>query len=160
MTESLCRFSGRASRQSFWLTILSILAFGMVINVGVVLLVGVTFLVAVSGLPDAAPTGILAIGAAVLVVFGLAVFVVTLAVSVRRLHDLDHSGWWLFGYLALSSLLSVPRFGIMGPLHRMESVSILDLIGSVVGIAFLIYLGFIRGTDGPNRYGPDPRSDA
>jgi uncharacterized membrane protein YhaH (DUF805 family) len=57
----------------------------------------------------------------------LALFIPTLAVSVRRLHDSDKSGFWL--------LLGFIPFG-----------------GFVVFIFDLL-----DGTPGPNRYGPDPK---
>jgi uncharacterized membrane protein YhaH (DUF805 family) len=58
--------------------------------------------------------------------FGLAVFLPGLAVSIRRLHDLDRSGWWIF-------IVFVP------------------LIGAIL----LIVWYCSRGTQGPNRFGPD-----
>ena len=57
---------------------------------------------------------------------GLALFLPGLAVSVRRLHDLDRTGWWLL------------------------------LIFTVIGIIVLLVWDCMRGTVGPNRFGPDP----
>lgn len=48
-------------------------------------------------------------------------------ITIRRLHDLDKSGWFIL-------LAFVP----------------------IVNIAFLIYIWFFKGTDGYNRYGEDP----
>jgi uncharacterized membrane protein YhaH (DUF805 family) len=56
----------------------------------------------------------------------LALFLPGLAVSVRRLHDLDRTGWWLL------------------------------LIFTVIGIIVLLVWDCMRGTVGPNRFGPDP----
>jgi uncharacterized membrane protein YhaH (DUF805 family) len=52
----------------------------------------------------------------------------SLAGGVKRLHDRDMSGWWL----------------------------LIGLVPFVGGIALLVLLGFLRGTPGPNRFGPDP----
>ena len=50
-----------------------------------------------------------------------------LAVSCRRRHDHGHSGWAiLVGFIP------------------------------IIGIVFFIYLGFIKGKDEPNQYGPSP----
>jgi uncharacterized membrane protein YhaH (DUF805 family) len=49
-----------------------------------------------------------------------------LAVGARRLHDRDYSGWWLL------------------------------LTFSIVGVILLIVWACMRGTPGPNRFGPDP----
>ena len=59
--------------------------------------------------------------------FGLAVILPGLAVSVRRLHDLDRTGWWLL-------------------------LAFIPLIGSIILIVWFC----TRGTPGPNRFGPDP----
>jgi uncharacterized membrane protein YhaH (DUF805 family) len=50
-----------------------------------------------------------------------------IAVSVRRLHDMDRSGWWML-------LLFIP----------------------IVGAIILIIWFCMRGTAGSNRFGPDP----
>lgn len=54
----------------------------------------------------------------------LALLLPNLAVSVRRLHDTDRSGWWLL-------------------------LAIIPIIGSLVLLFFMIQ----RGTDGANRFG-------
>jgi uncharacterized membrane protein YhaH (DUF805 family) len=59
--------------------------------------------------------------------FGLAVLLPGLAVTVRRLHDLDRTGWWIF-------------------------LGLIPLVGAII----LIIWFCSRGTDGPNRFGPDP----
>lgn len=65
-------------------------------------------------------------------IFALAILLPAIGVAVRRLHDLDRSGWW---YL----LVLVP---LIGPL--------------VLIFAFFIH----RGTVGDNRFGPDPLAGA
>jgi uncharacterized membrane protein YhaH (DUF805 family) len=59
-------------------------------------------------------------------VFALAILLPGLAVTIRRLHDLDRSGWWIF-------LNFVP----------------------LIGVIVLIVWFCTRGTSGPNRFGPD-----
>lgn len=51
-----------------------------------------------------------------------------LAVGIKRCHDRDRSGWFLL-------------------------IALIPIIG---GIWLLIELGFLRGTIGENRFGPDP----
>lgn len=60
--------------------------------------------------------------------WALAVFIPNLAVTIRRLHDQDKSGWF---YL----LIFVPA------------------IGPFIILVFM----FLEGTRGPNRFGPDPK---
>jgi uncharacterized membrane protein YhaH (DUF805 family) len=71
--------------------------------------------------PDGQPVSIL--GA----LFSLAVLLPTIAVGVRRLHDIDRTGWW---YL----LILIP----------------------VLGALVLLFFFVQRGTVGANRFGPDP----
>jgi uncharacterized membrane protein YhaH (DUF805 family) len=52
----------------------------------------------------------------------------SLAISIKRWHDRDKSGWWvLIGFIPL-----------IGPIWA------------------LVETGFLEGTGGPNQYGPDP----
>ena len=64
-------------------------------------------------------------------IMGLALFLPGLAVSIRRLHDLGRSGWYFL-------LILIPLIG---------------------GIILLIWF-CMRGTVGPNQYGPDPLQQA
>jgi uncharacterized membrane protein YhaH (DUF805 family) len=59
--------------------------------------------------------------------FGLAVFLPGLAVAIRRLHDLDRTGWWIL-------------------------LSLIPIVGWII----LIIWDCTKGTNGPNRFGPDP----
>ena len=59
-------------------------------------------------------------------VTGIALFLPGLAVSIRRLHDIDRSGYWV--------LISL----------------------TIIGILLLVYWACVRGTDGDNDFGPDP----
>jgi uncharacterized membrane protein YhaH (DUF805 family) len=56
----------------------------------------------------------------------LILFLPGLAISIRRLHDIDRSGWWVL------------------------------ITFTVIGIILLLIWACTRGTTGPNRYGPDP----
>ncbi len=71
---------------------------------------------------------------AILVVFYLAVLIPGIAVAVRRLHDRDMSGWWYLGFIVLSMI---------------------PFVGIVASIAMLVIF-CLKGTDGDNRFGPDP----
>ena len=61
----------------------------------------------------------------------------------------------LLGLILLNGLTDV--LGITGnPLDANALDYILGIATLVVSIWFLIELGFLRGTQGPNQYGPDP----
>ena len=80
----------------------------------------------------------------------------SLAMSIKRLHDLRLSAWWC-----------VPAFvpGFVDTFLPLMNVSGAMIVGHAsswiafaVGLVYIIVLGFIRGTDGPNEYGDDPRA--
>lgn len=58
-----------------------------------------------------------------------------IAVSIRRWHDLDQSGWMFLLFAVLSAI---------------------PFIGAIVGLINLIWF-FMQGTVGENKYGPDPK---
>jgi uncharacterized membrane protein YhaH (DUF805 family) len=98
-------FSGRACRSEFWFWRL----FYLLVAIGLGIIEGV---VRIRG-----PVGLLELG----------MFMPSLAMSIRRLHDLDRSGWWYF-------LVLIP----------------------IVGWIILLIWCCTKGTEGPNRFGPDP----
>lgn len=102
-------FAGRASRSEFWWFAL----FYLLVQLACGVLDAVLFS-SYGGGP---------IGALV----SLALLLPYLAVSVRRLHDIDRSGWWLL-------------------------ISLVPLVGMIVLLVFFVQ----RGTPGPNRFGADP----
>lgn len=108
-------FTGRAGRKEFWMYTLASFLFSL------------TFL----SLSIIASTIAVSLGmlfALLYVVISLALICPTLALSVRRLHDVGKSGWWL-----LSGLIPL------------------------VGALYLIYVFSQRGQTDPNPYGPDPK---
>ena len=102
-------FSGRAERPEFWYWVLFSIIGSIVTSIIDAVLFGA------GGLGLLNP------------LFALATFLPSLAVSVRRLHDLDKSGWW---YL----LVFIP----------------------IVGWIILIVWYASAGTNGDNRFGPKP----
>ena len=83
----------------------------------------------------------------------------TYALFVRRLHDQNRTGWWGL-LLPLSVLLSVPRVlaEVRGDFHAMiaQKFTPIGIASGLMGLAVLV-LCFLPATDGPNRYGADPR---
>ena len=86
-----------------------------------------------------------------------------LTVPVKRLHDRNHSGWWLIFYiLAPVILFTMAEDNARRSSGDVAGVVILELIGLGIWIAAIVQLGILRGTRGNNYYGEDPlnvRSD-
>ncbi|MBD2073445.1 DUF805 domain-containing protein [Phormidium sp. FACHB-592] len=72
-------FSGRASRQEYWMFFLFNFIFAFVLGF-------------ISGLLSGATNTDQSV---LSTIYQLAVFLPSLAVGVRRMHDTEHSGWWL-----------------------------------------------------------------
>ena len=94
------------------------------------------------------------VGPVVVAVTFIAALWAGLATAARRLHDRDKSAWWLL-------LLYVPVF-FLAAFAEIASQS-----SPVAGAGFnaltlpfsiwaLVELGMLKGTSGPNRFGPDP----
>lgn len=106
-------FTGRAQRAEYWYFVLFY----------VLIYVVLAFIDGVTGTYNAgAGMGILS------GIFILAILIPSLSVSVRRLHDIDRTGWWLL-------------------------IGFIPLIGGLVLFIFTV----MDGTKGENTYGPDPK---
>ena len=134
LTKKYCCFKGRASRSEFWWFCL----FTFIMNL-VVALLG-------SLLP--------ALGSIVSAVLGLWLLLPTVGVTTRRLHDRNLSGWWQV--LPLAAVLPAIAGAVL------EADWLLMLAGCAAGFASLALLIIyaLRGTAGPNRFGPDPLDGA
>lgn len=102
-------FSGRARPAEFWYWVV----FSLIASIALTIVESVLF-----GIGGSTPFSSL---------FSLVIFLPSLAVAIRRLHDTDHSGWF---YL----LVFIP----------------------IVGWIILIVFYATEGTTGPNRFGADP----
>ena len=94
-----------------------------------------------------------------------------LAVMVRRLHDTDRSAWWLLlqapGALApvlfLTAIVGVAGAGgkgsdaVVGAVASAAAGGLLLLVAGQICNGILVIILWLRGTDGENRFGPDPR---
>ncbi|MDC8754514.1 DUF805 domain-containing protein [Erythrobacter sp. sf7] len=67
--------------------------------------------------------------------YALATFIPSIAVTVRRFHDRDMSGWWYLGFIVGSAL---------------------PIIGLLIALGLLVVMA-MPGTPGSNRFGPDPK---
>ncbi len=99
-------FQGRAPRAEFWWFYLFVIIGMLVTSI-------------IGGVSDSSALGGIAYG-----LFSLGILLPNLAVSVRRLHDTDRSGWWLL-------------------------IMLIPLIGTILIIVWFCS----RGTRGPNRFG-------
>jgi uncharacterized membrane protein YhaH (DUF805 family) len=78
---------------------------------------------------------------------------------VKRLHDRNLPGQLISWLIVPHSVLMITNLlGMSGNLEHMSvAETLLVLATGIVTIAFIVRLGFRRGSVGPNRYGPEPR---
>ena len=103
-------FEGRARRKEYWFFVLFNFIISIVISV------------AEAGIGTGGILGL---------IYVLGVFLPSVGVGIRRLHDTDRSGWWLL-------------------------VGLIPLIGFII----LIVLLALDSTPGDNRFGPNPKGEA
>ena len=141
MMQLLFSFQGRLNRKPYWT---------MVITVAVVFIL--LLLLALAALREYG-LEFLPLTIAILVLLYIPVIWIGLALGAKRLHDRDKSAWWLLVFYALPTILSTAA-------DRMEDVEFILLHAVSFGISVwaFVELGCLRGTVGPNRYGPDPLS--
>ena len=132
LQQKYATFSGRASRSEYWW-------FFLFVMIVVVVLFGVAGgILGATGIADVQAGGDIPVAVMIFggigVVFYLAVLLPIIAVTVRRFHDRNLSGWI---YLAAIVLGFVPVVGILASIA-----------------AFVITV--LKGTPGENKFGRDP----
>jgi uncharacterized membrane protein YhaH (DUF805 family) len=125
-------FAGRANRAKWWLVGL----------VNVAILVVLALLAFANG--SMATWVVFAIIAIVAAVSGL-------AIGAKRLHDRNKSAWWLLVFYVLPNVLSA-----IGNVVGSGAAIAGGLASLAISIWAIVELGCLRGTPGPNPYGPDP----
>ncbi|WP_232666901.1 DUF805 domain-containing protein [Pseudonocardia sp. TRM90224] len=109
-------FTGRARRTEYWMytlftiiaTIIAFVLDGLIFGFGQGPLAGYGFIYAL---------------------YALATIIPSLAVTARRLHDTDRSGWWIL-------------------------IGLVPIVGGIILLVFTV----LEGTRGQNQYGPDPKA--
>ena len=101
-------FSGRAQRKEYWMFYL----------INFIIASGIGLIEGLAGSPGVFSA-----------LYGLAVLIPGSAVSVRRLHDIDRSGWWLL-------------------------IGLIPLIGIIVLLVFMVQ----DSKPGDNQYGVNPKN--
>jgi uncharacterized membrane protein YhaH (DUF805 family) len=164
---------GRISRKTWWLAAIGLAVVNLIISMLIFPLIGLGMpnAQAILSAGDAAAVTSLVMGAmqtsgwASLILFLVFAYPIY-CISVKRRHDKDNNGMDVIGYLVLTVLmLLVQALGMAfsvtdvgGTPVPMPSMifSVLGFIALVYAIYMLVVLGFLRGTAGPNQYGPDP----
>ena len=111
ITQKYAKFDGRARRQEFWHFYLA--------NIAVSIVLGILSRIPIIGFIIALVAGL----------FSLAIIIPTIALGIRRMHDLGKPGVWL-------------------------CVVFIPLVGAI----WYLILAATEGQRGDNAYGPDPKA--
>ncbi|WP_454879082.1 DUF805 domain-containing protein [Sphingobacterium detergens] len=114
--DNYANFEGRARRKEYWMYMLA----QFILILALVIVSAIFY--AISSTLGGLIYGIIGL-------VSLALIIPTLAVTVRRLHDTNKSGWFIL-------------------------VSLIPFVGGI----YLFYLEILEGDKGPNQYGPDPKA--
>ena len=160
--SKLFTFEGRARRSEYWYFWLFVLFFKLVFYMGGMIYTLLSDPANASPDYDIAPT--------VEIIILLFCFLIMLSVNVRRLHDIDCSGWMVLLLsvlpLALDFLYTWYLPSVKEILSQSDtSAAVVAGITKTAGLILFMNLGLVifklilfcrPGTEGPNSYGPDP----
>ncbi|EMI7296354.1 DUF805 domain-containing protein [Vibrio parahaemolyticus] len=136
--ELLFSFHGRIDRKTYW--IWNVIYYISIIGFG-------------AGISKLFP----AFSYLLLPIFLLVLLIPDLAITTKRWHDRDKSIYWL----GLNIPLVIGRIAtpMTSPMAQEPSTPKLFIasISLICGLWILIECGFLKGTSGPNKYGPEPQ---
>lgn len=181
--QKYAEFNGRSRRSEFWLWVLFRILIGMAIGsiAGTLLITSLGPLVNDTH-PD--PSRFLSsyfTFMPLLSLINLGLLLPSLAVGVRRLHDIGRTGWWLImpmvvmtvGMTIFFIICGTQIFTLAGAGHELSDEQGLKVVFTFIGSAFLFILlplliaeivmlvfYVTEGKRGPNRFGEDPKGHA
>lgn len=135
--EKRFNWQDRACRSEFWWFYLATVVIGII-----------------ASLFNAIPL----IGQVIALVINIAIWWLSIVASIRRLHDIDKSGFWIL-LPAGASIVGVILIA-MGVVGGSDLLFALGVIVGLGGTGYMIFLLVQPGTPGPNKYGPNPLATA
>ncbi len=127
-------FQGRSSRSEYWWVALFNFLVAMVLMILMgVMSGGLENLEALDSGGGEIPAGMM-IPLGLLMLYFLAILIPSIALAVRRFHDLNQTGWLYLVFIV---------------------VGLIPLVGLLASLGMIIWF-CMRGTVGPNKYGEDP----
>jgi uncharacterized membrane protein YhaH (DUF805 family) len=128
MMTFLFSAEGRLNRARFWSSLIYYFVAGLIAGV----IYSLLWLIFPVSIGDDGTPHVDGVAAIPFLILGFAYFIALvwsgICVGIKRFHDRDKSGWWIL-------------------------IQLVPLIG---GIWYFVEAGCLRGTVGPNRFGPDP----
>ena len=181
------QFEGRSRRSEFWLWLLFRFIVSMAMG-AVALALLAPFFSQMAVHPQMDQAQVMALMANMFRIYplymlvGLGLLVPTLAVAVRRLHDINRSGLWLLMplgvavggliLLMIAGVIFAVSAGVAAAQHNTAAASTAGAAGAIgIILGYVVYLIAVfaaeivmlvffvtEGTKGPNRFGTDPKA--
>ncbi|MEH0743224.1 DUF805 domain-containing protein [Vibrio cholerae] len=93
----------------------------------------------------------------ILPVFLVIVLIPDLAITAKRWHDRDKSSWWLLLNVPLVIGRMTMPVGDPGQVAQPAALqTAISVVAMICGVWILVECGFFKGTEGENRFGPQP----
>jgi uncharacterized membrane protein YhaH (DUF805 family) len=146
---------GRINRQAWWIGVVVLIIVAIVLNFILGAIMG-------GGMPSldqlTDPAAMMAFAQKqgwISLIIGLITAYPYICLSVKRRHDRNNNGYDAIGLIVFSLLWSlVQALGMVGSTNPIYMI--VSIIFLIYAIYMLVQLGFLKGTAGPNNYGPDP----
>jgi uncharacterized membrane protein YhaH (DUF805 family) len=134
-------FDGRINRAKYWAGTITL----AIVSIVAGFIIGAVF-------------GASTLGAILVALVTIALFYPGYAVAAKRFQDRDKPGVTaLYGLIPVLIASLLQAFGLTGTPNQPNALGwICTLVTMGVGLWFLIELGILKGTPGPNRFGGDP----
>ena len=126
MFKKYAQFNGRSRRSEYWLA--SVMNLIIIMAFYLIMFIPMMVDIVNYGEPTGATGGLMIVFGLLIFVYAVAVFVPSLAMSVRRLHDTGRSGWFLL-------------------------LNLIPYIGGIIVFVFSV----LDSQPGANQYGPNPK---
>jgi uncharacterized membrane protein YhaH (DUF805 family) len=167
-------FEGRLNRQPFWISAIILAVISIIISFLILPIIGLGIMPAMPTIDaNTSAADIASIVSASRAKAGwvsLVLFIIFIypsaAISIKRRHDRNNNGYDVWGYFVLVLIVQlVSALGIGMTTMDVAGTAVpvpgpiivaLSAIVGIYGIYLLVVLGFLKGTSGPNNYGPDP----
>jgi len=141
--ENYANFNGRARRTEYWNFVLMNIIINILLSI----------LDRILGFNYGGNSGVLS------TIYSLFIILPSLAVATRRIHDIGKSGWWIFAFYFLFTIIC----GILLMQTLTGKVGTISIIISLffllVVFIWLIVLLATNGQEGTNEYGLDPKGN-
>jgi uncharacterized membrane protein YhaH (DUF805 family) len=168
-------FDGRLNRQPFWISAIVLAIVGAIIQFIILQVMGGGGIIDVNALLQSGKSSqdIMNMFSAVATKSGWAGLITLIiiayplaAISIKRRHDRGSAGMEVWVYLALAAIIAlIQALGLGMTTMQVGELTvptptllfnIVALITGILGLYLLVVMGFLKGTAGPNAYGPDP----